>query len=140
MDCALYFTHTFAERGSSGQSATTLLLDQSIVKLMEGVSKEISQLSEILCEAQLNGVSINTVVYMLVSVVLSFTLQWSHAYPSLAIKLKPVFFSHLTNSATFLGPKLAEVPLYHAWGTRKSDVPVGSNDTSGFCPIPSASH
>ena len=69
VDCALYFTHTFAERGgSSGQTASTLLLDQSIVKLVErgggggGVGEQMSPLAETLCEAQLNGVSIDTVV------------------------------------------------------------------------------
>ena len=36
MDCALYFTYTFAERGSSYQAAgATLLLDQSLVKMAE---------------------------------------------------------------------------------------------------------
>ena len=67
MDCALYFTHTFVERGSSsGQvAATTLLLDQSVVKLVEGVGggdEGSSPLAGILSEAQLNGVSIDTVV------------------------------------------------------------------------------
>lgn len=68
VDCALYFTHTFAERGSSGQAATTLLLDQSIVKLVEGGAASggegTSPLAEILSEAQLNGVAIDTVVYI----------------------------------------------------------------------------
>ena len=68
VDCALYFTHMFAERGSSGQAATTLLLDQSILKLMEGGAatggEGTSPLAEILSEAQLNGVAIDTVVYM----------------------------------------------------------------------------
>jgi hypothetical protein len=70
VDCALYFTHTFAERGgSSGQTASTLLLDQSIVKLVErvgggggGGGEQTSPLAETLCEARLNGVSIDTVV------------------------------------------------------------------------------
>ena len=75
MDCALYFTHTFAERGgSSGQTASTLLLDQSIVKLVErvgggGGGEQTSPLAETLCEAQLNGVSIDTVVRYTVAVI-----------------------------------------------------------------------
>ena len=79
VDCALYFTHTFAERGgSSGQTASTLLLDQSIVKLVEraggggGVGEQMSPLAETLCEAQLNGVSIDTVVCYTDAVISSF--------------------------------------------------------------------
>jgi protein SMG5 len=65
VDCALYFTHTFAERGSSYQAATTLLVDQSLAKLVEGGSEGgegVAQLATVLSEAQLNGVPIDTVV------------------------------------------------------------------------------
>ena len=66
MDCALYFTHTFAERGSSYQAAgATLLLDQSLVKMAEDgdVGEGPSSLAGIISEAQLNGVPIDTVVH-----------------------------------------------------------------------------
>ena len=53
MDCALYFTYTFAERGSSYQAAgATLLLDQSLVKMAEegdvgeGPSSQVGIISE----------------------------------------------------------------------------------------------
>ena len=64
VDCALYFTHTYAERGSSYRGATTLLLDRSAVRLLEGGEggKENPQLANILSEAQLNGIPIDTVV------------------------------------------------------------------------------
>ena len=86
VDCALYFTHTFAERGSSySAAAVTLLLDQSAVRMVEGESgeavrmveggsgeavrmveggsgEEESPLASVLSEALLNGIPIDTVV------------------------------------------------------------------------------
>ena len=75
VDCALYFTHTFAERGNTYRAATTLLLDRSAVRLVEGGGRggegrweeeegEVtSSLASVLSEAQLNGIPIETVVY-----------------------------------------------------------------------------
>lgn len=65
VDCALYFTHTYAERGSSHHAAATLLLDRSVVRLVEGGAsseKDNPPLADILSEAQLNGIPINTVI------------------------------------------------------------------------------
>ena len=74
VDCALYFTHTFAERSSISQAATTLLLDQSAVKLVEDERRSMeeettSSLANILSEAQLNGIPIETVVYTALQVI-----------------------------------------------------------------------
>ena len=63
MDCALYFTHTYTERGSSSRAATTLLLDRSAVGLVEGGSStDNPALADVLSEAQLNGIPIETAV------------------------------------------------------------------------------
>lgn len=64
MDCALYFTHTYTERGTSSRAATTLLLDRSAVGLMEegGSSTDNPALADVLSEAQLNGIPIETAV------------------------------------------------------------------------------
>lgn len=63
VDCALYFTHTYTERGPTSRAATTLLLDQSAVRLVEGRgSTDNSPLADVLSEAQLNGIPIETAV------------------------------------------------------------------------------
>ena len=64
VDCALYFTHTHAEHGSSSRAAVTLLLAGSVVRLVEGEGggEEDLPLANVLSEAQLNGIPIDTVV------------------------------------------------------------------------------
>ena len=71
MDCALYFTHTFAERSSSYRASTTLLLDRSVVKQVEGGGsgkEKDAPLISVLSEAELYGVPIDTVVCMYMNV------------------------------------------------------------------------
>lgn len=60
IDCAIYFTHTYTERGSN-RPATTLLLDKSVVRRPDK-EKENPQLAMAISEAQLNGIPIDTVV------------------------------------------------------------------------------
>ena len=72
IDCAVYFSQTYTEKGSGNNAVVTLLLEKSITKLIDvpkhQLSPEQSELAVIVQRAQQNGVDVETV--------LDFYTQW----------------------------------------------------------------